>query len=142
MNLDWMMLCNYAESAPNGLLYITGGGYDTITVNAPLEGAAQGVFAVMQGTLVIRLLFHQTETDREHEFQVVISDEDGQQIGKAEGNVRVDRIRGLPVGWPQSVNLPIPLTGIALPRAGLFTISVSVNDQHVGDRPFRVIKGY
>ncbi len=142
MNLEWIMLCNYAEAAPNGLLYIAGGGYDTITVNAPLEGAPPGVFAVMTGTLVIRLQFHQTETDREHAFQVAFMDEDGQEIGKVEGSVRVDRIRGLPVGWPQNVNVPIPLTGIGLPRAGLYTISVSVNGQHVGDRPFRILKGY
>lgn len=142
MNLDWMMLCNYAESAPNGLLYITGGGWDTITVNAPMEGAPPNVFAVLQGTLVIRLLFHQTETDREHTFQVMFMDEDGQEIGKAEGNFRVDRLRGLPPGWPQNVNLPIPLTGVALPHAGLYTISLGVNGQHVGDRPFRILKGY
>jgi hypothetical protein len=142
MNLDWMMLCNYAEAAPNGLLYIAGGGYDTITVNAPLENASPEVFTIMQGTLVIRLLFHQTETGRDHTFEVAIADEDGRQIGKAEGNVRVERLRGLPVGWPQNVNLAIPLTGIGLPRPGLYTISVSVNRQHVGDRPFRVLKGY
>ncbi len=141
MNLDYMVLCNYAEVSSNGLLYIAGGGWDTITVNAPPENAPPGVFAVLPGTLVVRLLFHQTETDRDHTFQILVSDEDGQEIGKAEGSVRVDRIRGLPVGWPQNVNLPIPL-GIPLPRPGLFSISVSVNGQHVGDRPFRILKGY
>jgi hypothetical protein len=142
MNLDWMMLCNYAEAAPNGLLYISGGGWDTVTVNAPLEGAPPGVFTVMQGTLVVRLQFHHTETEREHNFQVIITDEDGQEIGKAQGNVRVDRVRGIPIGWPHNVNLPVPLTGIPLPRAGLYTISITVDDRHLGDRPFRVLKGY
>jgi hypothetical protein len=142
MNLDWMMLCNYAEAAPNGLLYINGGGWDTVTVSAPLENAPPNVFAVLQGTLVIRLLFHQTETDREHSFRLDFTDEDGNQIGNAEGKFRVDRIRGLPIGWPQNVNLPIPLSGVPLPRAGLYSISLAVNDQHVGDRPFRILKGY
>jgi hypothetical protein len=119
MNLDWMMLCNYAEVAPNGLLYIVGGGWDTVTVSAPMEGAPPGVFAVLQGTLVIRLLFHQTETGRDHSFEVVFTDEDGQEMGKAGGSIRVERSPGIPVGWPQNVNLPIPLTGIGLPRAGL-----------------------
>ena len=54
----------------------------------------------------------------------------------------VDRIRGLPIGWPQNVNLPIPLSGVPLPRAGLYSISLAVDDQHVGDRPFRILKGY
>jgi hypothetical protein len=141
MNLEWMLLANYAE-ANNGLLYISGGGWDTVTLHAPLENAPEGVFAVLQGALVIRLAFHQTETDREHSFSLVIADEDGGEIGKAEGNVRVDRIRGLPPGWPQSVNIPLPLTGIPLPRAGIYTMSLQVDGQHVGDRPFRVLKGY
>jgi hypothetical protein len=142
MRLDWMMLCNYAETAPNGLLYVAGGGWDTITVNAPLENAPPDVFAALQGTLVIRMLFHMTETDRDHAFEVAISDEDGREIGKAGGNVRVDRIRGVPIGWDQNVNLPIPLAGIGLPHPGIYTISLSVNGQHLGDRPFRVLKGY
>ena len=75
MNLDWMILANYAE-VNGGLLYISGGGWDTLTVQAPAEGAPPGVFAVLQGTLVIRLLFHQTETGRDHQFEVAIIDED------------------------------------------------------------------
>lgn len=141
MNLDWMLLANYAE-VNGGLLYISGGGWDTMTVHAPIEGAPPGVFAAIQGTLVIRLLFHQTETGRDHAFELAITDEDGLEIGKAEGGVRVEQSRGLPVGWPQPVNIPIPLTGIALPRPGLYTLSLQVNGQHVGDRPFRVLKGY
>lgn len=141
MNLDWILLANYAE-VNNGLLYISGGGWDTITVQAPIEGTPEGVFTVVQGTLVIRLLFHQTETGRDHTFRVSIVDEDGNEIGSAGGEMRVTRTPGLPVGWPQAVNLPIPLTGVAVPKPGMYTISCQVNDQHVGDRPFRVLKGY
>lgn len=141
MNLEWMLLANYAE-VNNGLLYISGGGWDTITVSAPIEGAPEGVFTIVSGTLVIRLNFHATEADREHQFAVTFVDEDGGQIGKAEGGARVDKIRGLPPGWPQNVNIPIPLTGFQVPRPGLYTISLQVNGQHVGDRPFRVLKGY
>jgi hypothetical protein len=141
VKLDWMGLANYAEDQ-GGLLYVMGGGWDTMTAHAPLEGAPEGVFAVIQGTLVIRLLFHQSETDRDHRFRVVIADEDGTEVGGLEGSVRVNRIRGLPVGWDQNVNLVIPLTGLGLPRAGSYVITLLVNDQFVGDRPFRVIKGY
>jgi hypothetical protein len=96
---------------------------------------------VLQGTLVIRLLFHQTETG-DHSFTLTIVDEDGNEVGKADGSLRVERTRGLPVGWPQNVNIPIPLAGIALPKQGLYTMSLQVDNQHVGDRPFRVLKGY
>ena len=142
MELEWMLLANHAE-ASGGLLYISGAGWDTITVHAPLPSEApEGIFAVIQGTLVIRLLFHQTEVDREHSFSLAVIDEDGNEIGKAEGNVRVDRQLGLPVTWKQAVNVPIPLAGLGLPRPGMYTLSLQVNGQHVGDRPFRVLKGY
>lgn len=141
MNLEWTMLANYVETQ-GGLLYIAGGGWDTITVGAPLEDGPPGVFAIMTGGLVIRLSFHSTETGRDHAFAVTIADEDGAEIGKAEGAVSVDRTPGLPPRWPQSVNIALPLTGIGLPRPGLYTISIQVNGQHLADRPFRVLKGY
>jgi hypothetical protein len=142
MNLEWMMLANYAEASSNGLLYIAGGGWDTITIGAPMEGAPPGVLGVMQGTLVIRLTFHQTETGRDHTFTLTIIDEDGGEIGKVEGNLHVERVQGLPPAWPQNVNMAVPLTGAPLPKAGLYTLSLQVDGAHVGDRPFRVLKGY
>jgi hypothetical protein len=36
LKLAWMMFANHAEIAPNGLLYISGGAWDTINVNAEL----------------------------------------------------------------------------------------------------------
>ena len=142
MKLDWMLLANYAEVS-NDLLYISGGGWDTVTINAPIEGAPPDVFAILPGTLVVRMLFHPTETGRDHSLSITIVDEDGHEVGKAEGSVRVDKAPGLPPGWDQNVNLAIPLgPGIRLPRPGLYMISLQVNEQHVGDRPFRVLKGY
>jgi len=142
MNLEWMMLANHAELSSNGLLYISGGGWDTVTVGAPVEGAPPDVFTVLQGTLVIRLQFHPTEAGRDHSFALTIIDEDGDEVGKAEGAVRVERTPGLPPGWLQNVNIPVPLMGVTLPRPGLYTMSVQVDGQHLGDRPFRILKGY
>lgn len=139
MKLDWMTLANYAE-VNNGLLYIAGGAWDTINVPGPLEGAPEGVFTVIQGYLIIRLLFHTTETQQEHPFAVTIIDEDGGDIGRADGQIRVDKQPGIPIGWDTPINMVIPLTGIGLPKHGLYTISLTVGGTHLGDRPFRVLK--
>jgi hypothetical protein len=97
----------------------------------------------MNGMLVVRLLFQTaTETDREHSFAVTIVDEDGGQVAKIEGAVPVDRIPGLPPGWHQNVNLIFGLAGMPLPGFGLYTIFVQVGDNHLGDKAFRVVKGY
>ncbi len=137
-----MLLTNYAEVGGNGLLYISGAGWDTVTMGAPLPDAPPEVFAALQGTLVVRLLFHSTETDREHAFEVSIVDEDGVEINKLEGQVRVERTPGFPATWDQPLNLPVHLTGETQPRPGQYRINLVVNGQFVGDRPFRVIKGY
>jgi len=136
-----MMLANYAEDN-GGLLYVQGGGWDTITVSAPIQNAPENVFAVVQGFLVVRLMFHPTETEREHTFEAIIADEDGQELGRGGGAVNVARVPGLPPGWDQNVNIVIPLTGLGLPRPGLYSIAVLVDGRHLGDQPFRVIKAF
>lgn len=141
MQLDWMMLANYAEDN-NGLVYIAGGAWDTVSVHAPIDGAPEGVVAVLSGTLVIRLTFHRTETDRDHGFELLFMDEDGGDVAKAEGRIRVDRVQGHPPGWDQGANLVVPVSGIALNKFGLHTISLQVDGRHMGDRPFRVLKLY
>jgi len=142
VKLDWMTLANYAE-ASGGLLNMIGAGWDTINVHAPLpEGAPENAFALIQGTLVVRLLFHQTETGREHTFSITVMDEDGEQMGKVEGGMRVELNPGLPTGWDQNVNIVVPLTGFPLPRPGRYTINLQVDGQFLGDRPFRVLKVY
>jgi hypothetical protein len=141
VKLGWMLLANHAE-VNNGLLYIAGGTWDTSTVHAPPEGLPEGSVAQVTGTLVIRLLFHVTETDRDHTFTVTLMDEDGGEVGKIEGGATISRIQGLPPGWDQGLNLAIPLTGIPLPRFGLYNLSVQVDGQHLGDLPFRVLKDY
>ena len=42
----------------------------------------------------------------------------------------------------QGANLVFPLTGIPLPRPGSYTINLSVDEEFIGDRPFRVLKAY
>ncbi len=141
MKLDLMLLANYAE-AQNDLLYIHGGGWDTIQVTAPLEIEQPGVFALVQGTLVIRLLFHLTETDRHHQFEITVMDADGRQIAELKAESDVPRNASLPTGWLQNVNMVIPLTGMGLPHPGEYVINLTVNGQWMGDRQFRVLKGY
>jgi hypothetical protein len=141
VKLEWLALANYAEDQ-GGLLYIAGGGFDTINVQAPIQGAPPDVFCVIQGMLVIRLLLDSTETGKQHEIRMQIVDEDGQQIAEAKGQFRIDQSLGLPIGWDQGGNAVIPLTGIGLPSPGNYTINLFVDGELLGDRPFRVLKLY
>jgi len=141
------MFANHAETPPNGLLYISGGAWDTINVAAPLpEGAlppgADEAVAVFQGSIVLRVLFHRTEAGRPHSIGIVISDADGAQINAVEGVVDLVVPDDHPAGWDIGVNAAIPLSGLPLPRFGQYQVSVTVDGHHVDDLPFRVVKHY
>jgi hypothetical protein len=143
LKLDWMLLANYAEVGPTGLLTVVGGTWDTMTVHAPLpDDGPEGAVAVLTGCVVVRALFHVTETGREHGFALTVMDEDGGDVARIEGSVRVDRQPDLPPGWDQGVNMAISLTGMPVPLFGLYTISLQIDGQHVGDRSFRVVQGF
>lgn len=138
MQLDLFILARHAE-AQGDLLNILGGGWDTLGVTQVPDDLPDGAVAAVGGTLVARMLFHQiTETDRTHRFTTILVDEDGAEIGRSEGEFPVQRAPDMPVGWPQNVNLVLPL-GIPLPRFGAYTFSLEVDGQHLGDRAFRVV---
>lgn len=149
VNLDWMLLANYAEAAPGGgTVHMINGGWDTMNVRAPFEPppgsstAVENAVTVLQGNLVVRILFHQTELARDRTLRLIIIDEDGQEVGKIEGGFRAEPQPGHPASWEQGVNLVFPLQGLPMPKFGLYRISALVDEQHLGDREFRVLKLY
>jgi Family of unknown function (DUF6941) len=146
VKLAWMMLANHAEIAPNGLIYVNGGAWDTINVRSPLPGnhpiAQTGAVGIFQGYVVVRVLFHSTEAGRTHGLSITITDEDGGQVAKADGQVMVTVPPDHPPGWEVGVNATLPFTGLALPRFGLYRASIQVDSQHLDDLPFRVVKRY
>jgi hypothetical protein len=146
LKLAWMMLANHAEIAPNGLIYINGGAWDTINVNAPLPpdhpASQSNAVAVFPGSLVVRLLFHPTEANRTHDVTVTMRDEDGTTVAQAGVSVDVTLPPDHPPGWDQGVNFALPFVGLPLPRFGLYDVSVQVDGQHVSDLPFRVVRRY
>lgn len=146
MKLAWMMFANHAEIAPNGLIYINGGAWDTINSLGPLPPqfppAQAGAVAVFQGSFVLRALFHRTEVDREHTLTITLSDEDGAHVATAEATVNVVLPEDHPPGWDIGVNFAVPFHGLPLPRFGLYHASVQIDGQHLDDLPFRVVKRY
>lgn len=148
MRLEWMFLANYAEDN-KGLLNVSGASWDTIEVRGPIAlsgGAVPPVsslpVAVFQGFLVARISFHASETGREYNVAVLVTRADGETVATAEGRSLIDRLKDLPTGWPQGVNLVIPLSGIPLPEFAHYSIVLRVDDQYLGDIAFRVVKKY
>jgi hypothetical protein len=149
MKLDWMLLANYAEDN-KGLLNVSGASWDTVEVRGALQvapqysGSMQGPIpvAIFQGFLVVRLQLHPSETGREYGLTVLLADADGKDIARLEARSRIDKVEGLPTGWLQGANVILPLTGVPLPAFGHYSIVLRVDNQHLGDISFRVIKKY
>lgn len=143
MDLDWMMLANYAEAPGNGLLYLSGAAWDTVNVHGPPPpGAPEGMVAPLVATLVVRLLFHHTEVGTDYPFRIDIVDEDGGTVGTIEGEINAPDDEDAPATWHRPANLIIGLSGLPLPRFGEYRINLLVNREHKGDLPFRVVKRY
>lgn len=124
------------------MLNMLGAGWDTMHVTQSLDvppGTENPPVAVVGGSLVARLLCHQiTETNRDHTFSVTLVDEDGGEVSRLEGHFNVERTVGVPVGWPQHMNLLTPLN-IPVPGFGTYTFAFEVDGRHLGERGFRVI---
>ena len=137
-----MMLANYAEVS-NGLLYISGGAWDTVTVSGPPpDGARADIVAVVQGTLVARLSFHPTELGSRYPMRVTIVELDGGEIANIEGDVVAVRQEhdSAPPTWDHGVTVIMPLNGLPLPTIGDYRIHFNLNREHKGDLPFRVVQ--
>jgi uncharacterized protein DUF6941 len=141
VNLEWMMLANHAEAA-EGLLYISGGTWDTIQVQGPMEDGPPNAVAIFPGFLVARLNFHTTEVPGEYGFNLVIVDEDGIEHGKGEGQFRVEKQPGVPPEWGYGYNVIAGLQGLVLPKFGKYAINLLIDGRHIGERSFRVLKLY
>jgi hypothetical protein len=138
------MFANHAEET-GGLLLLTGATWDTINVNAPLAGELPpGVKAVtaINGSLVVRLLFHRTETNQDHNFSLRLISMDGEELQKLDGQFHVAWSEDNPLEWDQGVNIIIGLTGMPLPDFGQYTFHLLVDNAHMAERPFRVVKRY
>jgi hypothetical protein len=132
------ILARHAE-AQEDLLNILGGGWDSIAVTETPEGLPPGAVAVVGGTLVARLAFHQiTETGRDHTFSITLVDEDGGEVGKLGGGFPIARAADVPVGWPQNMNIVMPL-GIPVQGFGSYTFALEVDGSHLGELAFRVV---
>ena len=135
MRLDWALLANAAESPPNGLVYILGAGIDTLwreQFPAPFGGA-----------MVLRVLTSRLESERQHKVEVHCSDEDGNAVlqqpvmfGLPPRTVHSDH----PHGWDLAANIVINLSAVPIPKPGLYSFEILIDDQQVRTLPFRAVQ--
>lgn len=122
MKLDWAMLANYAE-VREGLVFVTGGGIDTIQT--------QQLPAVLNATILVRLLLHRTEANKQHSLELEINDEDGQTVAKVQAGVMVPVTPEMPVGWDIPSVVALNIHGLQLAKEGRYAVEISADNVHL-----------
>jgi uncharacterized protein DUF6941 len=122
MKLDWAMLANYAE-VREGLVFVTGGGIDTVQT--------QQLPAVLNATILVRLLLHRTEANKQHSLELEITDEDGNTIAKVQAGVMVPVAPDVPVGWDIPSMVALNIHGLQLAKEGRYAVEISADNVHL-----------
>jgi hypothetical protein len=132
VRLGAILLANSAEMSSNGLLYLLGGGWDTVNV-------LPGNPLAFKGALVIRLLADRAECGRSHPVEVRLDGEDGELVFRVQSDVNPSIPPEFPMAWDIPFSLVVELGG-PLPRLGLYRFSVLVDGALVGTAPMRAVQ--
>lgn len=133
MRLDWAILSN-ASDAREGVVSILSAGWDT--------SWRQDFPTPFIGALTIRALFHPTETGRVWTFRIEFHDEDGGLLQEPMTlPMNVQHNPNLPVGWDVSALATVGIMGLPIPRAGVYSIEILCEGNHLRTIPFRFVQG-
>lgn len=129
--LDFAFLADAAEAEPGRKFYVIGGGVESI--NAPS-------FPVVHPhlSLVLRLLLHPTEAERDHALEVRMMDSDGGSLASIGGTFTASG--GIQSGREIAVNLVFNLVSTRFERAGDYSIEILINNEHKKSLPLRLLQ--
>ncbi|MEZ4499663.1 MAG: hypothetical protein R2839_06210 [Thermomicrobiales bacterium] len=130
--VDCFLLADAVQVA-NGKLFILGGGWARLTVDAlPINRSFE---------LAVRIVVPWTETNRKLPFELQLVDEDGK--GLLEQVVRADISVGRPVqlkeGTDQVVPLTLRLPNVRLEREGRYAFTLSHGGQEAARTAFDLV---
>jgi hypothetical protein len=129
MRLDWAMMAE-AVQIREGLAFVLAGGIDTVH-------AAQ-LPTTLTASLLVRLLLHRTESDRQHIVEARVLDEDGAQLAGMHGHFQPRVPEDLPIGWDVPLLVTFPIHGLALPAASRYSVEILGDGSHLKSLNFRV----
>lgn len=132
MDVEWIILAEAAEVV-NNKLYLIGGGWDSLTLNAPPPVAHSCAVAVAFSV-------PWNETNQQHNIEIAIEDQDGDNLVNVEGRVEVGRPPGIPLGKAQRVQMAIKLA-LTLESLGTHVVVARVEGQEKRRVDFNVVAG-
>ena len=128
LQLDYALLCDYVR-AEGGLAHVIAAGIDTIY--------RPEVPSVANLGFLVRLTFTDEDIDQPHQLELRLEDQEGQQVAQATGSPSLQRVEGLPDGWPYGGIVAINF-GVPLPSHGPYTLTVLLDGDPVKTINLRV----
>ncbi len=121
MEIEFLALANHAE-AVNGLLYLTGVGWNEVSVNAPADQPILHHFGIG-----VSILVGWNDTNRPIPVELRLEGEDGQpELAKVEGEVNVGRAPTVKPGSDQRAVLALNIN-TQFPARGGYRVVCRVN---------------
>jgi hypothetical protein len=132
-DFELVILANHAE-AQNGLLYLSGAGWN----DASLAFTPEGSSVPLHFGIAVSVLIPWTETNRRHRLEVWVEHEDGgDPLLRAEGDLEVGRPPGAQEGSDQRAVLAMN-TITSFPKAGGYRLVTKLDNTKTRTVPFRV----
>lgn len=123
-DIELLTLANHAE-AVNGLLYLSGAGWDTVTRNYQAGGQPQPHHFGIGASVLVG--WH--ETNNPWPLKLWIEDEDGgPRLLNVDANLEVGRPAGRPPGTPIRAVLAI-MANVGFPSAGGYRLVAEIDGQ-------------
>ena len=134
MNVEWLVLADYAQVVANKL-YLMGGGWDKLTVNSPIPPPLDHHLAV-----AVAFSVPWGETNRRIPWELEIVDDDGHRLGKVDGQLEVGRPAGMPLGQDQRAQIAARI-GIRFNQLGNYAVVVAPGEGEPRRFSFSLVPG-
>jgi hypothetical protein len=129
MRLEWLILTDAAQIA-DGKLFLIGGGWDTIRVNALPHRQKMAIALAIEVEWV--------ETNERHALQLEIATQDGNVLVNLNGAFEMGRPPGISAGQSQRVQLVVDAE-MEFQELGMYVITVTLGQDRTMPVRFNVM---
>jgi hypothetical protein len=114
LQLDYAVLCDYVR-AEGGVAHVIAAGIDTIYRPEIPTVANLGLLA--------RFTFTDDDLGQEHQVELQLADQEGQEVARITGSPALQPVPGLPKGWPYGGIIALNF-GVPFPHHGPYRLTI------------------
>jgi hypothetical protein len=129
LQLDYALLCDYVRGE-GGVAHVIAAGIDTIY--------RPEIPTVANLGLLVRFTFTDEDLGQEHQLELQLADDEGQQVAQITGTPPLQPVPGLPEEWPYGGIITLNF-GVPFPHHGPYRLTVLLDGNPVKNINLRVV---